>query len=302
MSSSHEISPLLQSMIPLSPDHLIVETAHHRLDCSERPLLMGVLNVTPDSFFDGGLYQSPADAVARAKQMVEEGVDIIDIGGESSRPGSEPISENEELKRLVPVVEALHGLVPVPLSVDTTKSGVARRAIEAGAAIVNDISAMTFDPDMARVVAESGAGIVLMHMQGVPKTMQRAPRYGDVVREVQGFLAGRIEAACAAGISRKRIILDPGIGFGKLLEHNLTLLAHLRTLTELARPLLVGISRKGFIGQILQRSACERLFGTAAAAAMAVQQGAAILRVHDVAAMRDVSRTVSAIMRHAEHI
>ena len=289
-------------MISLSPDALTVEAAHHRLDCSVRPLLMGVLNITPDSFFDGGLYQSRTSAVERAKQMVEEGADIIDIGAESSRPGSEPVSESEELKRLIPIVEAVHEVVAVPLSVDTTKSIVARRAIEAGAAIVNDISAMTFDRDMAHVVAESGAGLVLMHMQGVPKTMQRAPRYDDVVKEVQDFLARRVEAACEAGISRKRIILDPGIGFGKLLEHNLTLLAQLRMLTELGRPLLIGLSRKGFIGQILGQSVQERLFGTAAAAAMAIQQGAAMLRVHDVGAMRDVIRTVTAIMRHTKHI
>lgn len=282
-------------------DPIIVEAGHYRLDCRERPLLMGILNVTPDSFFDGGLYQTRANAIARAKQMVEEGVDIIDIGAESSRPGSEPIAEGEELTRLIPVVEAVRQVAPVPLSVDTTKSTVARRAIEAGASLVNDISAMTFDPDMAHVVAESGAGIVLMHMQGVPKTMQDAPRYGDVIKEVRDFLAVRMEAASAAGISRKRIILDPGIGFGKLLEHNLTLLAHLRILTELGRPLLVGVSRKGFIGQILKQSAGDRLLGTAAAAAMAVQQGAAMLRVHDVGAMRDVIRTVTAIMRHGEH-
>jgi dihydropteroate synthase len=262
---------------------------------------MGVLNVTPDSFFDGGLYETRATAVARAKQMVEEGADLIDIGAESSRPGSEPISESEELKRLIPIVEAVHEVVAVPVSVDTTKSIVARRAIEAGASVVNDISAMTFDPDMAHVVAESTAGIVLMHMQGVPKTMQRAPRYGDVVKEVKDCLAVRVEAACAAGISRKQIILDPGIGFGKLVEHNLSLLAHLGVLAELGRPLLVGLSRKGFIGQILQQPVGERLLGTAAAAAMAVQQGAAMLRVHDVGAMRDVIRTVTAIMRYSEH-
>lgn len=287
-------------MMSEAPDNLIVEAAHHRLHLSERPLLMGVLNVTPDSFFDGGLYESQTSAIARAKQMVEEGADIIDIGAESSRPGSNPISEREEMKRLIPIVEAVHDVVPVPLSVDTTKSGVARRAIQAGAVMVNDISALTFDPDMARVVSESGAAVVLMHMQGVPRTMQRAPRYGDVVKEVRAFLADRIQAADAAGISRKRIILDPGIGFGKLLEHNLTLLAHLKMLTDLGRPLLVGLSRKGFIGQILGQSVRERLFGTAAAVAMAVQQGVGILRVHDVDAMRDVIRTVTAIIQHTE--
>lgn len=283
-------------------DGLVVKAAHHRLHFSERPLLMGVLNVTPDSFSDGGLYESQDSAVARARQMVQEGADIIDIGAESSRPGSEPVSETEELRRLIPVVEAVHDAVSVPLSVDTTKSGVARRAVQAGAVIVNDISAMTFDPGMARVVSESGAGVVLMHMQGIPRTMQRAPRYDDLVKEVHVFLADRLQAAEAAGISRKQIILDPGIGFGKLLEHNLTLLAQLSMFSNLGRPLLVGISRKGFIGQILHRSVGDRLFGTAAAVAIAVQQGAAVLRIHDVAAMRDVVRTATAISHYTDRV
>jgi dihydropteroate synthase len=285
-----------------TPDRLIVNAGHYRLQCSDRPLLMGVLNVAPDSFFDGGLYEDEAAAVARAKDMVEEGADIIDIGAESSRPGSSPITETEELRRLIPIVEAVHDAVSVPLSVDTTKSGVARRAIQAGAVIVNDISAMTFDSDMARVVSESGAAVVLMHMQGVPRTMQRAPRYGDIVEEVHTFLADRVQAAEAAGISRTQIILDPGIGFGKLLEHNLTLLARLKMLSDLDRPLLVGISRKGFIGQILHRSVEDRLFGTAAAIALAVRQGAGILRVHDVAAMCDVVRTAAAISHYTDQI
>jgi dihydropteroate synthase len=294
-----EWSPVLERMVA-APENLMVEAAHHRWDVSKRPLLIGVLNATPDSFFDGGLYQTQARAVARAIQIAEEGADIIDIGGESSRPGSEPISEKEELKRLIPIVEAVHDRVAVPLSVDTTKSEVARRAIQSGAVIVNDISALTFDPGMAQVVAESGAAVVLMHMQGTPKTMQRAPRYADVVAEVRDFLDDRLHAATAAGISRKRILLDPGIGFGKLLEHNLTLLAHLDILARLGRPLLVGVSRKGFLGQILGQPVGERLFGTAAAVAMAIQQGATLLRVHDVAAMRDVVKIVTAIMQHAQ--
>jgi dihydropteroate synthase len=232
--------------------------------------------------------------------MVEEGADLIDIGAESSRPGSEPISEAEELKRLIPIVEAVHEAVRVPLSVDTTKATVARRAIEAGAVVVNDISALTFDPDMERVVSDTGAAVVLMHMQGVPRTMQRNPRYGDVVNDVFEFFEARIRAATASGISRKQIILDPGIGFGKLLEHNLALLARLKVFTTLNRPILVGVSRKGFIGQMLRRSVHERRFGTAAAVALAVQQGASILRVHDVAAMQDVVRTATAIMRYSE--
>lgn len=280
----------------------MVQAVDRTLTIAERPLIMGVLNVTPDSFFDGGQYQTRDTAVGRARQMVEEGADLIDIGAESSRPGSDPITEAEELARLIPIVEAVREAVSVPLSVDTTKAAVARRAIAAGAVIVNDISALTFDSSMAHVVSETGAGLVLMHMQGVPRTMQRAPHYEDVVQEVRRFLIDRMQAALASGISLKQIILDPGIGFGKLLEHNLALLAHLKTLTELHRPILVGISHKGFLGQILSQPVQDRLFGTAAAVAVAVGQGAAMVRVHDIAAMRDVVRTVSAIMQHSQPI
>ena len=277
------------------PDDLIVKAGNRSLSVQERPLLMGILNVTPDSFYDGGRYEDVAAAVTRAKTMVEEGADIIDIGAESSRPGAQPVSEDEEMRRLIPVVEAVRGAVDLPISVDTTKARVARRAIEAGASIVNDISALTFDHDMSHVVAESGAGIVLMHMQGTPQTMQRAPRYHDVVAEVYAFLSDRIRAAEAAGISRMQIVLDPGIGFGKLQDHNLALLAHVETFTGLGRPLLVGVSRKAFTGHVLGHPIHDRMFGTAAAVAIAVLHGAAVVRVHDVGPMRDVITMTRAI-------
>jgi dihydropteroate synthase len=260
------------------------------------PLIVGVLNVTPDSFFDGGKYVDRQAAVAHAVAMAKNGADLLDIGAESSRPGSLPIDEAEEMRRLIPIVKAVCEAVSIPISVDTTKASVARQALEAGAAIVNDISGLRFDRDMAAVVAETGAGLVLMHMQGTPRTMQQNPVYGDVVQDVKEFFAERIEIAVKAGISTKQIILDPGIGFGKLLGHNLTLLARLRELATFRRPLMVGVSRKSFIGQVLGRSVNDRLFGTAAAVAVAVAQGAALVRVHDVAEMKDVVRMVWAIV------
>ena len=263
---------------------------------SSRVLIMGVLNVTPDSFSDGGRFLDPAAALARAEAMVAEGADLIDLGAESTRPGSKPVEEAEELRRLMPVLEALAPRIPLPLSVDTTKAGVAQRALDAGARLVNDISAMRFDPRMAQVVAKSGAGLVLMHMQGIPQTMQGAPRYDDVVREVRSFLAARMAAAMEVGIRPDQILLDPGFGFGKTVVHNLTLLARLDELATLGRPVLVGVSRKAFIGQILEREVGDRLMGTAAAVALAVQRGARLVRVHDVGAARDVVRMTEAVL------
>ena len=261
----------------------------------DRPLVMGVLNVTPDSFSDGGRFLEPDAAVKHALEMVEEGADVIDIGAESSRPGAEPVPEEEELRRLIPVVREVFRRVEVPVSVDTTKAAVARRALDAGAAIINDISALQDDPAMAAVVAEAGAGLVLMHRQGTPKTMQQAPRYGDVVADVREFLRERMQAAGRAGIAADHILLDPGIGFGKNLSHNLALLARLEELRPLGRPILVGVSRKSFIGEALDRKAGDRLMGTAAAVAAAVLRGARMVRVHDVRAMKDVVRMVDAI-------
>lgn len=254
---------------------------------------MGVLNVTPDSFSDGGRYFDAARAVKHGREMLAAGADIIDIGGESTRPGAPPVSEAEELRRVLPVIE---GLRDATVSVDTTKAGVAERALEAGARIVNDISALRFDDRMAAVVRDSGAGLVLMHLQGTPATMQEAPRYDDVVAEVAGFLAERIRSATAAGIEKSQIAVDPGIGFGKTVAHNLELLANLDAFVALGCPVLVGTSRKSFIGKVLDRpDAGSRQWGTAATVAWAVAHGARIVRVHDVAEMADVVRMCDAL-------
>ncbi len=260
---------------------------------------MGVLNVTPDSFSDGGTYLTIEQAVNHAKQMQIEGADIIDVGAESSRPGAQPVDESEELRRLIPVLEAVRDAVAVPISVDTTKAAVARLAIQAGAVIVNDISALRGDPLMAELVAETGVGIVLMHMQGTPQTMQKAPRYGNVVEEVSRFLQERIQIATAKGIQSSQIILDPGFGFGKLQEHNLQLLAEFEAFTKLGYPVLAGVSRKQFIGNLVRQPVHERGYGTAGAIAVAVLKGAHIVRVHDIRAMKDTATVVSAISRHA---
>jgi len=262
---------------------------------SKRPLLMGIVNVTPDSFFDGGRYLDPQAAMAHALRLVEDGADLLDIGAESTRPGSVPVDEAEESRRLIPVVTAVARAVSVPISVDTSKAVVARAAIDAGAVIVNDVTALRGDPAMVDLVVETGAGLVLMHMQGTPRTMQRAPRYHDVVEEVGAFLAKRARFAMERGIAKSQIMLDPGIGFGKVLVHNLEILSRLRTFRKLGYPLLVGLSRKAFIGQLVERPVEERLWGTAAAVALAVERGANILRVHDVAAMRDVVNMTASI-------
>lgn len=260
-----------------------------------RPLVMGIVNVTPDSFYDGGRYNLPEQAVARALELVDQGADILDVGAESTRPGACPVSQEEELARLIPVVAELAQRVTVPISVDTRKASVAQAALDVGACIVNDVSALQWDQAMASVVARSGAAVVLMHMRGTPQTMQQAPRYDDVVKEVATFFHERIQAAGEAGISKTHIILDPGIGFGKLLEHNLKLLDRLSDLTNMSCPVLVGLSRKAFIGQMLDRPAEHREWGTAAAVALAVDRGAAILRVHDVAMMAEVVKVAAAV-------
>ena len=246
-----------------------------------RVLVMGVLNLTPDSFYDGGRYTTTQLAVARALEMVEEGADIIDIGGESSRPGARSVSLDEELARVVPVVEALAARSDVLISVDTTKSAVARAAIDSGATIINDISALRFDPEMGRVMAQAGVYLVLMHMQGTPETMQQDPRYEDPVSEIKGYLRERMDAAISAGIEREHLIVDPGIGFGKRLSHNLEILRRLSEFEDLGVPILVGLSRKSFLGEILDLPTSERLEGTIAANAIAIVNGADIIRVHD---------------------
>lgn len=258
---------------------------------------MGIVNVTPDSFYDGGRFLNHQAAVAHALRLVEEGADLLDIGGESTRPGSAPVDEAEEVRRLIPVVTAVAKAVSVPISIDTSKAGVAKAALDAGAVIINDVTALRGDPAMADLIAETGAGLVLMHMQGTPRTMQQAPHYHDVVEEVGVFLAGRARFAMERGVAKSQILLDPGIGFGKVLVHNLDLLAQLRIFTKLGFPLLVGLSRKAFIGQLLNQPVQDRAWGTAAAVALAVEQGANVLRVHDVGAMRDVVKVAAAISR-----
>jgi dihydropteroate synthase len=263
----------------------------------DRPLVMGIVNVTPDSFYDGGSYFEPAAAVAHAVRLVEEGADLVDIGAESTRPGAVPVNETEERRRLIPVVAGVANAVSVPISVDTSKAAVAKAAIDAGAIIVNDVTALRGDPAMVDLIAVSGAGLVLMHMQGTPQTMQKAPRYHDVVEEVEAFLAERVRFALERGVTKNQIMLDPGIGFGKGLEHNLDLLAHLRSFTKLGFPLLVGPSRKAFIGHLVEQSEQDRAWGTAGVIALAVEQGVNVLRVHDVGAMKDVIKVALAISR-----
>ncbi len=256
-----------------------------RFDLGGRVWLMGVVNVTPDSFSDGGLYLDPARAVDRALEMAFEGADILDIGGESTRPGSQPVPETEELGRVLPVIRALRKKTPAFISVDTAKAGVARAALDAGADMVNDTTAFRGDPAMAGVVARAGAAAVLMHMRGTPATMQDDPRYDDLVGEIRGFLAERVAAAEAAGVPAERLIVDPGLGFGKTVDHNLELLRRQAEFHALGRPLLLGFSRKAFLGAILDRPPAGRLEGTIAAAVLSVERGAHILRVHDVGAV-----------------
>lgn len=256
---------------------------------------MGVLNVTPDSFSDGGRYLDPARAAARALEMAHQGARIIDIGGESTRPGAKEVPVEVECERVLPVLRKLTGRLDRPISIDTRKAIVAERALDAGAAIVNDVSAMTFDPGMAAVIARYRAAVVLMHMRGTPATMQRMARYGDVVREVSRYLAQRARAAQAAGIAQSRIILDPGIGFAKKTSHNLKLLAELSRLRRLGYPLLVGVSRKNFVRQIAGADQEELIFGTAAAVCAAIIAGAAIVRVHDPGPIGAAVRVAAAI-------
>ena len=247
-----------------------------------RPSVMAVLNVTPDSFSDGGVNLRPEDAIGAARRMREEGAAIVDVGGESTRPGSEGVSPDEELRRIVPVLEGLAGAVPI--SIDTSKAEVARRALELGAELVNDVTALRGDPELAEVVAEGGAYLCMMHMQGEPRTMQADPRYEDVASEVAAFLEERLRFAVAAGIPEERICLDPGIGFGKTPEHNVELLRRLEVLLALGRPVVIGFSRKRSLGRLLgePQATTGPLSASLAAAVAAYERGASILRVHDV--------------------
>jgi dihydropteroate synthase len=257
--------------------------------------LMGVVNVTPDSFSDGGLYLDPEAAIAHGRELVEEGADVLDVGGESTRPGAEPVSAEEELRRVLPVIEGLAG-AGVPISIDTSKAVVAAAALESGATIVNDVTALRGDPEMAALCAERGATVVLMHMPGTSRAVPEIPAYGDVVGEVRDFLAARLEVAVGAGIDSERVWLDPGIGFGKTEVHSLGLLRRLGELRELGRPLLVGTSRKSFIGKVDGSPAGERLGGTIASSVWAAAEGADVLRVHDVAPVREALAVAAAVL------
>lgn len=256
--------------------------------------IMGILNVTPDSFSDGGRFQHHEQAIAHAHEMVEAGATIIDIGGESTRPGAPEVPLQQELDRVIPLLEALLPQCPVPISVDTSKAQVMLAAANAGASMINDVFALRQEGALA-AVATTGLPVCLMHMQGQPRTMQQAPEYQDVVIEVKQFLQQRMDACVAAGIDRERIVLDPGFGFGKTLDHNLDLLRDLAQLESLGAPVLAGISRKSMIGQITGREVDERVYGSVLAAFYAMQQGARIIRVHDVAATRDAVRMFEAL-------
>jgi dihydropteroate synthase len=258
--------------------------------------LLGVVNVTPDSFFDGGQFFAPGDAIAQGIRLREEGADWIDVGGESTRPGSTPVSAREELQRVLPVVRGL-AAQHIPVSVDTRHLQVAREALDAGAGMLNDVTALA-DPAMATLAAERGVPVLLMHMKGTPKSMQEAPVYADAVAEVRAFLAARLELAVDRGIARERLAVDPGIGFGKALEHNLQLLGGLRALTELGVPVAVGLSRKAFIGAITGEAPADRLAGSLSAAVCAYGHGARIFRVHDVKATRDALAVAEAVRLH----
>jgi dihydropteroate synthase len=284
----------LVPLAPIAPHDLRV--GDRVLPTSRRCLVMGIVNVTPDSFADGGRYLDPRAAAAHGLRLAAAGADLLDVGGESTRPGAAYVEEAVELERVLPVVEALAAATDVPLSIDTRKAAVARAALAGGAAVVNDVSAGRDDPDLLGVVAEAKAPLVLMHMRGTPATMQDDPRYDDVVAEVEAFLQERCAAAEAAGVAPEQLAVDPGIGFGKRDEHNYALLEALPRLTRLGHPVLVGTSRKGFIGRALDLPTDERLEGTAATVVWAVERGARIVRVHDVAPMVRTVRMTEALM------
>jgi len=281
---------------PKRPIYKLRLPRNRQMVLGERTLIMGVLNVTPDSFSDGGRFFDKPKAIERAKEMIDEGVDIIDIGGESARPFSDPIPLDEEMRRTIPVIEAVRSISKdIPISIDTTKAEVARAALNAGADIINDISALRFDPDMVRVAADFGVPVVLMHMLGTPKTMQENPTYRSLISEIISFLQQRIEVAVEGGIDFEQLVVDPGIGFGKTLEHNLRLIKDLDLFHSLERPLLLGASRKRFIGAVLDLPVEEREVGTAAVNVCGVLAGAHILRVHDVGFHRQAAMMADAV-------
>lgn len=280
----------------MNSQHVLkLQCGPYRLTLGPRTLIMGILNITPDSFSDGGLFFGKEDALAHGTALAEAGADMIDVGGESTRPFSEQVPVEEEIRRVVPVIEQLAGRLSVPISIDTTKAEVARHALDAGAVIVNDVGALRTDPSMPGLVASRNVPVVLMHMQGTPKTMQVDPHYDDVVEDVKAFLAGAMEDAEKAGIDRSKIIVDPGIGFGKTVEHNLLLIQRLSALKSLEAPILVGPSRKSFITKLLGPGDERREVGTQAVVSAAVLNGAHIVRVHDVKRTKETLRLIDAI-------
>lgn len=268
------------------------------LNISDKTYIMGILNVTPDSFSDGGLHFDRSRAVEACLRMIDDGADIVDIGGESTRPGSDPVSLEEELRRTLPVIESVASKVKVPISIDTYKANVARRALDAGASIVNDISGLMHDPEMPAVIARCSVPVVIMHIKGSPKDMQKDPSYAALIPEILEYFRSRIAFAVNAGIPEDKIIIDPGIGFGKTFDHNLEILHNLDKFTALGRPILVGPSRKAFLGKILDDApAADRIEGTAAAVAISIMKGASFVRVHDVKEMAKVAKVSDAIKR-----
>ena len=273
----------------------VVDCVGHKLALGKKTCLMGILNVTPDSFSDGGLFFDAKKAVRRALEIEREGADVIDIGGESTRPGSSPVPAREQIKRAIPVIRALSGKIKIPVSIDTSDAFVAEEAVKAGAKIINDITGLRKDKNIAKVAAGYKTGLCIMHIKGAPQNMQKSPRYKDLIKEIYGYLKEGIDIARRAGVLRERIIIDPGIGFGKTIGHNLEILKNIEKFNGLDRPVLVGPSRKSFIGKILGAGVDERVFGTAAAAAIAVINGAHIIRAHDVAQMRQAALIADSI-------
>lgn len=264
-----------------------------------RTLIMGIVNVTPDSFSDGGRFLGRDEAIEQARRMIEAGADILDIGGESTRPFSDPVDAEDELRRVMPVIEGIRRFSDIPISIDTTKAAVARRALEAGADMINDVSALAFDPEMVHLAARTGVPVVLMHMQGTPKTMQENPHYDSLFSEIIAFLEERIRFAVQHGVDRNQVVVDPGIGFGKTVDHNIRIIARLDFLHVLDRPLLFGASRKKFIGTLLDREVHDREVGTAVVNTQAILAGAHIIRVHDVPFHRQVAVMADALRHHS---
>lgn len=279
---------------------MVLSYGSYALDLSKRTHIMGILNVTPDSFYDGGLYYNEAQALRRALEMEEEGADIIDVGGESTRPGSRPISVKEEMRRTLPILKKIIKRVKIPVSIDTYKSEVARSALDSGANIVNDITGLKSDRKMAHLIKEYNAGIVLMHIKGTPSTMQKNPEYRNLISEILSSFKESIRIAKMSGIKDSKIVIDPGIGFGKTPQHNLEIINRLKEFEALRFPIMIGPSRKSFIGYILNLPAQERIWGTAAAVSIAILNGANIVRVHDVKEMVEVARLTDAIKGYAK--